>query len=298
MSKKCGFVAIVGIPNCGKSTLTNGLVGQKVSIVSPKVQTTRHRVLGIVLAGESQIILMDTPGIFEPRKRLDRAMVSAAWDAASETDVVLVVADASRSAQEKTEGILDRTCKSAKSPVILVINKIDLVSRPSLLVLIEKLTKNRKIERVFLISAQTGEGVPDLLKALEDYMPEGPWLFPEDQITDLPLRLWASETTREKVFCCLYQELPYSVTVETEAWEEFKNGDVKISQVIHVQKPGQKAILLGKGGHTIKHIREEATADLKEALGRPVHLFLHVKVSENWADQPAYYRELGLSYGA
>jgi len=298
MPKRCGFVTVLGVPNVGKSTLTNQLVGSKVSIVSPKVQTTRRRVLGITIKDESQVILIDTPGIFEPKKRLDRAMVSAAWGATSETDLILVMADASYHRQEKTIDILEKSLKKPEIPLFLVINKIDLVPRDQLLALIARLTEKRKIDRVFLVSAHRGDGIQDLLQALANQMPEGPWLFPEDQLTDMPLRLLAAEITREKIFCSLHQEVPYGINVETEAWEEFKNGSVKISQVIHVQKPGQKAILLGKGGHTIKYIRETAALDLGNMLERPVHLFLHVKISENWAEQRDHYTDLGLDYNA
>lgn len=298
MSKRCGFVTILGVPNVGKSTLTNRLVGSKVSIVSPKVQTTRRRILGITLKGESQIVLVDTPGIFVPKKRLDRAMVSAAWGASSETDLVLVMTDAHHPRQMETREILDKAVKKSTNPVpvFLVINKIDLIPRDQLLALIAQLSKDKKIDRVFLISAQKGDGVEDLLQELAERMPEGPWLFPEDQLTDMPQRLLAAEMTREQIYCLLHQEVPYAITVETESWEEFRNGSVKISQVIYVQKEGQKAILLGKGGHQIKHIREAAARELKELIGHPVHLFLHVKISENWAEQRHHYTELGLEY--
>lgn len=298
MTETCGFVTILGIPNVGKSTLTNALVGSKVSIVSPKVQTTRRRVLGIALSHNAQIILIDTPGIFVPKKRLDRAMVLAAWENISDTDVLMVMADASHQSQENTLKILDRALQQSQSPVFLVINKIDLIHRTQLLKLITQMTEGRKIAQVFLISAQRKDGIDVLLKALEKAMPEQPWMFPEDQLTDMPMRLLSAEITREHIFRSLHQELPYAICVETEAWEEFKNGAVKISQVIHVEKDGQKRILLGKSGHQIKYVRETAAKEIQEILGQPVHLFLHVKVSENWSEQPQYYADLGLNFKA
>jgi GTP-binding protein Era len=296
MPKRCGFVTIIGAPNVGKSTLTNSLVGSKISIVSPKIQTTRRRVLGIVMREEAQIILVDTPGIFEPKKRLDRAMVSAAWTAAAQTDLLMVMTDTNSFHIEDTLKIIDHCSTQTEKPLFLVINKIDLVPRPQLLVLIDQLSSSGKIEKTFLISALKGDGVLDLIKALAFRMPEGPWLFPEDQLTDLPLRLLAAEITREKIFYSLHQEIPYEMTVETESWEEFQNGSVKISQVIHVQKKGQKAILLGKEGRQIKSIREKSALELQNMLGRQVHLFLYVKVSENWSEDSRYYKELGLDY--
>ena len=298
MTRQCGFVTILGIPNVGKSTLTNALVGSKVSIVSPKVQTTRRRVLGIALSDNAQIVLIDTPGIFAPKKRLDRAMVSAAWENISSTDVLMVMADASHRSQQDTLEILDRALHHSQAPIFLVINKIDLIQRPQLFDLITQLTEDRKITQVFLISAQKKDGTAALLTALEKVMPEQPWMFPEDQLTDMPMRLLAAEITREHIFRSLHQELPYAICVETEAWEEFKNGSVKISQVIHVEKEGQKRILLGKGGHQIKYIRETAAKEIQEILQQPVHLFLHVKISENWSEQRQHYADLGLNYEA
>ncbi|MGI4850960.1 MAG: GTPase Era [Janthinobacterium lividum] len=298
MTQACGFVTILGIPNVGKSTLTNALVGSKVSIVSPKVQTTRRRVLGIALSNEAQIVLIDTPGIFVPKKRLDRAMVSAAWENISDTDVLMVMADASHRHQDDTLKILDRALQQSDAPVFLVINKIDLIDRKKLLELITQMTEGRNIAQVFLISAQKKDGIPLLLKALEQAMPEQPWMYPEDQLTDMPMRLLSAEITREHIFRSLHQELPYSIHVETEAWENFDNGSVKISQVIHVEKDGQKRILLGKGGHQIKYIRETAVKEIQEILGQQVHLFLHVKVSENWSEQRQHYTDLNLNFDA
>ena len=298
MTKACGFVTILGIPNVGKSTLTNALVGSKISIVSPKVQTTRRRVLGIAMSDQVQIILIDTPGIFVPKKRFDRAMVSAAWENISDTDVLMVMADASHRSQEDTLNILDRALEQSPAPVFLVINKIDLIPRTKLLALIDQMTQQRKIAQVFLISAQKKDGVTRLLDALADAMPQQPWMFPEDQLTDLPMRLLSAEITREHIFRSLHQELPYAICVECEGWEEFKNGSVKISQVIYVEKEGQKRILLGKGGHQVKYIRETAVKEIQEILGQQVHLFLHVKVSENWSEQRQHYTDLGLDFEA
>lgn len=296
MTKACGFVTILGIPNVGKSTLTNALVGSKISIVSPKVQTTRRRILGIAMSNQVQIVLIDTPGIFVPKKRLDRAMVSAAWENISNTDVVMVMADASHRSQDDTLNILDRALNQSQAPIFLVINKIDLIPRAKLLTLIAEMTEGRQVAQVFLISAQKKDGVSRLLNALADAMPPQPWMFPEDQLTDLPMRLLSAEITREHIFRSLHQELPYAICVETEGWEEFKNGSVKISQIIYVEKEGQKRILLGKQGHQVKYIRETAAKEIEELLGQPVHLFLHVKVSENWSEQRQHYTDLGLNF--
>lgn len=296
-SQRCGFVAVLGEPNAGKSTLTNQLVGQKVSIVSSKVQTTRQRVLGIALHEKSQIVLMDTPGIFAPKKRLDRAMVAAAWDAGKEADIVMLLIDASDKKQKHALDILNQMEKThSKQRLYLIINKVDLVSKHTLLDLAAQFSAHKIIEKTFMISALTGDGVSDLLQTLADSMPEGPWLFPEDQVSDLPQRLWASEITREHLYHKLHQELPYETYVETEAWEEFDNGSVKINQIIYVNRDGQKSIILGKNGSMIKSISQSSRQELAYLLGRPVHLFIHVKVAPNWAERTAAYRLMGLQY--
>ncbi len=294
---RCGYVALIGAPNVGKSTLLNRAVGSKVSIVSPKVQTTRSRVLGIIIEEGTQIIFVDTPGIFQPRRRLDRAMVHAAWQGAADADLVALLVDAKRGLDEETESIL-RGLKDSGRPAILVINKVDLVRRPTLLGLSERLNAEFPFAETFMISAETGDGVADFLAHLARSLPEGPWLFPEDQLTDMPMRLLAAEITREKLYLQLHEELPYAATVETEAWETFANGDVRIGQVIYVQREGQKAIVLGKGGRRIKAIREAARAELVEALETNVHLFLFVKVRERWIEDPERYRDWGLEFDA
>lgn len=291
--QKCGYVALVGLPNVGKSTLVNQFVGAKVSIVSHKVQTTRRRILGIQVQEESQLIFVDTPGIFSPRKGLDRAMVSSAWSAVGEADVVLVLVDVRKPDQQAQKALLDRILKM-KKPTYLVLNKIDQVDKKTLLALAQDLTQGRALDKTFMISALKGQGVNDLLTDLARVMPEEPWRFPEDQLTDLPLRLMAAERTREKVFEFLHQELPYAIAVETETWEEFENGAVKIGQVIHVQKPAQKAIVLGKKGSAIKRISALARQDISAFLERPVHLFLHVRVTEKWSQDRENYEALGL----
>lgn len=292
---RCGFVTIVGVPNVGKSTLVNQLVGSKVSIVSSKVQTTRRRILGVAMHGESQIILADTPGIFEPKKRLERAMVSAAWGALEGTDLILIIADASARSQEATCALMDKIGQHT-IPVWLVINKIDQCPRERLLPLIADLTQGRAIQKTYLISALTGDGVESLLKDLAKGVQEGPWHFPEDQLSDLPQRLLAAEITREKIFQFLHQELPYSITVEAEKWEHFQNGDIKLSQVIFVIRESQRRILLGKGGQQIKKIGEAARRDLQELLGCRVHLFLHVRVAKDWTERKQHYEEMGLEF--
>lgn len=299
MTQKCGFVAVLGEPNAGKSTLTNQLVGQKVSIVSPKVQTTRQRILGIAIHQNSQIILVDTPGIFVPKKRLDRAMVSAAWDAGKEADVVLLLVDASESSQKRSHHILSEFAATASNKrVFLVINKIDLIPKEKLLQIATDFGKYEYVEQIFMISALSGDGVNDLLVVLSEAMPEDVWHFPEDQISNLPQRMWASEITREQLYHKLHQELPYETYVETEAWEEFENGSVKINQVIYVNRDGQKSIILGKKGQMIKAISQSARTELSHLLDRPVHLFIHVKVSENWAEKTAAYRLMGLQFNS
>lgn len=293
---RCGFVAVLGAPNAGKSTLVNRLVGTKVSIVSPKVQTTRTRVLGILIEGPAQMIFVDTPGIFQPKRRLERAMVSAAWSGAADADLVLVIVDAHRGFDEDSLAIIERL-RDTKRRAILVLNKIDLVKRDTLLGLTAVLNEALPFERTFMISAEKGDGVADLLDYFSKNMPAGPWMFPEDQISDLPQRMLAAEITREKVFLQLHQELPYAITVETEKWEERDDGSARIDQVIYVQRDSQKAIVLGKGGRQIKSIGAAARVELTELLERPVHLFLYVKVRENWLDDRERYREMGLEWG-
>jgi len=298
---RCGYVALVGAPNAGKSTLVNQLVGGKVSIVTPKVQTTRARALGICIDGAAQIVLVDTPGIFQPKRRLERAMVAAAWQGASDADLVLLLVDSTRGLDADTQGILDGLAKAGRR-AILALNKVDLVKRPALLALADRF---RAIEGaggapliadVFMISALTGDGVADLRAHLAARLPAGPWLFPEDQISDIPLRLLAAEVTREKLFLRLHQELPYSSTVETESWQERKDGSVRIEQVIYVRRDSQKAIVLGKGGRQIKAIGAAARAELAELFDRPVHLFLFVKVREGWVEDRERYKEMGLDF--
>jgi GTP-binding protein Era len=296
-----GFIAIVGAPNAGKSTLVNALVGSKVSIVSPKVQTTRMRVIGIAMAdlpdgGRAQVVLVDTPGIFRiAKRRLERAMVAAAWQGAEDADAVALVVDVERGVGEETRAIAARLTES-RAPRYLVLNKIDLVPRDKLLVLTRELNALVPFERTFMVSALRQDGVADVLAAFAERLPAGPFLYPEDQAADLPMRLLAAEVTREQVFLQLHQELPYETAVETDKWEERTDGSVRIEQTIHVQREGQRAIVLGKGGAKIKQIGARARHELARLLERPVHLFLHVKVSERWADDPAHYRAIGLDY--
>ncbi len=297
MTARCGFYALIGAPNVGKSTLVNRMVGAKVSIVSPKVQTTRSRILGITLRGEAQIILIDTPGIFVPRRRLDRAMVASAWGGASDADGILMLVDAKRGIDADTQSILDGLKKHGRR-VMLCINKIDLVKKPVLLDLTSRLSETGLFSDIFMLSAHTGDGVEDLLDFLAGQLPEGPWMFPEDQISDMPSRLLAAEITREQVYLQLHQELPYAVAVETETWEQGEDGSARVNQVIYVQKPGQKAIVLGKKGSKIKQIGEAARRELEELLGQRIHLFLFVKVREKWGDDPERYRDWGLDFNA
>lgn len=293
---RCGFVALVGAPNAGKSTLTNALVGAKVAIVTPKAQTTRFRVLGIALAGASQIVLVDTPGIFAPKRRLDRAMVAAAWQGADDADLVVLLVDATaKRIGSETQAIVDRL-NAAGREAVLVLNKVDAVARPSLLDLSAKLNAAGRFARTFMISALTGDGLEALRAHLAATVPEGPWLYPEDELSDLPERLLAAEITREKLFLKLRQELPYAATVETEEWAEFEDGSVRIAQVVFVQRDSQKAIVLGKGGQMIKAIGAAARQELEELLDRRVHLALFVKVRDNWIDDPDRYRPWGLDY--
>jgi len=299
---RCGFVAILGAPNAGKSTLVNALVGQKVSIVTQKVQTTRIPVRGIAMRANAQIIFVDTPGIFSPKRRLDRAMVNAAWKGAEDADLIAVLADAAElsakpggRAAADTDLILDGLKQSRNAPV-LVLNKTDVVKRELLLPLTQSLAERVKFARIFMVSALTGDGLEDLLVFCADRMPEGPFLYPEDQVADIPSRLLAAEITREKLYLRVHQELPYASTVVTENWKEHKDGSVRIDQTIIVQRANQKAIVIGKAGQAIKSIGQSARTELEQLFDRRVHLFLQVKVVENWQDRPAHYREWGLEF--
>jgi GTP-binding protein Era len=292
---RCGFVALIGAPNVGKSTLVNALVGSKVTIVSRKVQTTRALIRGIVIEDHSQIILVDTPGIFSPKRRLDRAMVSTAWSGAYDADLVCVLLDAKSGVNDEAEKILDKVA-SVDHEKILVLNKIDLVPREKLLALAQVANERLKFANTFMISALSGDGVDDLRKALAAAVPPGPYLYPEDQMSDAPMRSLAADITREKIFQQLHQELPYQSTVETDSWTERKDNSVRIEQTIFVEREGQRKIVLGKGGATIKSIGAEARKEIADILGVPVHLFLFVKVRENWGDDPDRYREMGLEF--
>jgi GTP-binding protein Era len=292
-STRCGFVAVIGAPNSGKSTLINTLAGYKLAIVSHKVQTTRSRVRAIIIEDCSQVIFVDTPGIFLPRRRLDEAMVNAAWAGATDADVVLLMVDARAGVTEDVNRIVDRLKQSRSRPV-LVLNKVDTVKRERLLALADELNKLCPFEQTFMISASTGDGVHEMKRKLAEMMPHGPWLYPEDQLSDIPLRLTASEITREKIYQRLHQELPYASTVETEKWEERPDGSVRIEQVIFVERENQRKIVLGKGGQGIKEIGRLAREELSAMLERKVHLFLFVKVRENWATDPERLRAMGL----
>ncbi|MGE4218825.1 MAG: GTPase Era [Alphaproteobacteria bacterium] len=292
-----GFVAVLGAPNAGKSTLVNQVVGAKVSIVSPKVQTTRTRVLGIAIADRSQLVFVDTPGIFAPRKRLERAMVDAAWRGAKDADAVLLLVDAARGFDADTRRIVEGLRGDGRRAT-LVLNKVDAVRRPVLLGLAAELSAEGIFDDVFMISALNGDGVADLVAHLAARMPEGPWHFPEDQLSDMPMRLLAAEVTREKLFLQTHDEVPYSVMVETEAWEQFRDGSVRIDQTVYVQRDSQKGIVLGKGGQRIRAVGETARRELEAMLGCKVHLFLHVKHREKWTDDPVVYRLWGLEFDA
>jgi GTPase len=295
MNKRCGLVAVVGAPNAGKSTLVNALVGQKVAIVSPKAQTTRTRIMGIAIEGEAQILLIDTPGIFEPRRRLDRAMVQAAWGGAQDADLIALVIDAETGFSRRLEDMLDRL-KERREAKILVLNKVDLVKKEALLGLAAQLGERLTFEEIYMVSATTGDGVPDLKRALAARVPEGPWHFPEDQVSDATDRMLAAEVTREQLYLQLHAELPYESAVETERYEERKDGSVAIHQQILIGRDSQKAIILGKGGTRIRAIGEAARAELGQLLGRKVHLFLHVKVNPKWEEDRGLYREIGLDW--
>ena len=289
---KAGFVAVIGAPNAGKSTLVNALVGQKVAIVSPKAQTTRARLMGIAIDGPTQILLVDTPGIFEPRRRLDRAMVAAAWTGAQDADLILLVIDASEKVREQVLESLEKR----EQPLFLALNKIDLVKKEKLLALAADVTARLNPEKVFMISAAQGDGVADLKQALADAMPEGPWLYPEDEVSDATDRMIAAELTREQIVNQLHQDLPYATAVETETWEDRLDGSTEIRQQILVERDSQKAIVIGKGGRRLKEIGAAARAEIAQHLGRPVHLFLHVKVNPRWDEDRGLYREIGLEW--
>jgi GTP-binding protein Era len=293
---RAGFVALIGAPNAGKSTLLNALVGSKVSIVTHKVQTTRALIRGITVHGRSQIIFVDTPGIFAPRRRLEKAMVTTAWSGAGDADVIALLLDAKSGIGEEDEAILARLAEFPKGrPRVLILNKVDIVKRETLLAIAAEANEKASFDRTFMVSALTGDGVADVLDYFASAVPEGPWLYPEEQMTDLPLRALSAEITREKLMLRLHDELPYRSTVETEKWTETKKG-VRIEQTIYVERESQRKIVLGKGGHTIKAISIAAREEISELLEKPVHLFLFVKVRENWADDPERYREMGLEF--
>lgn len=297
-SSRCGFVAVLGAPNAGKSTLVNAAVGGKVSIVTHKVQTTRARVRGIALHGAAQVVFVDTPGIFAPRRRLDRAMVAAAWTEAEDADVVLLLIDAQRGLTPDVGAILGKLAERRPRRLFLVLNKIDLVPRETLLDLTARVNAVLAFDRTFMISADKGDGVSDILDAVAEALPESPWLFAEDQMSDMPNRLLAAEITREQVFLQLHQELPYAMTVETDAWTDQDDGSIRVEQTIYVQRDGQKSIVLGKGGSRIKAIGAAARKELEGLLECRVHLFLFVKVRDNWLDDPERYRDWGLDFNA
>jgi len=290
-----GFVALIGAPNVGKSTLVNALVGAKVTIVSPKVQTTRSLVRGIAMEGGSQIVLVDTPGIFAPKRRLDRAMVTKAWSGAHDADLVCVLIDAKRGLDDETEALLGKLADVAQ-PKVLVINKVDIVDKPKLLALAEQANKIGKFDATFMVAALSSYGVPDLRAYLAAHVPRGPWLYPEDQLSDAPAQSLSTEITREKLFHKLHQELPYQLTVEVEQWKELRGGALRIEQTIYVERESQRKIVLGEGGQMIKYIGAAARKELSELLERDVHLFLFVKVREGWGDDPERYREMGLEF--
>ena len=299
-ASRCGFIALIGAPNAGKSTLINALVGTKVAIVSHKVQTTRALLRGIATEGAAQLVLIDTPGIFAPKRRLDRAMVTNAWAGAQEADIAGVLIDAKRGLDDDTDALLAKLADVRQpkilQPKILLINKVDLVDKPALLALAKAATERARFDATFMISALTGDGVADVKRWLAAQVPAGPWHYPEDQITDAPLRQLAAEITREKLYLRLHQELPYQSTVETDQWKELRDGSTRIEQTIYVERESQRKIVLGKGGATIKAIGAEARKDIAEMVEAPVHLFLFVKVREGWGDDPERYRQMGLEF--
>jgi GTP-binding protein Era len=292
---RCGFIALIGAPNSGKSTLTNALVGSKVAIVTPKVQTTRTLVRGVAIEGDAQLVIIDTPGIFAPRRRLDRAMVTTAWGSAFDADIVAVLIDAKKGLDEEAEAILGKLAE-IRQPKVLILNKVDLVQKASLLALAQAANERAKFEATFMVSALTGDGVADVRAWFARHVPEGPWHYPADEVSDAPLRQLAAEITREKLYLKLHQELPYQSTVETDTWVEQKDGSVRIEQTIFVERESQRKIVLGKGGQTIKAIGEAARRELAEIIERPVHLFLFVKVREDWGEDPERYRQMGLEF--
>jgi GTP-binding protein Era len=293
--KRAGFVAVIGAPNAGKSTLVNALVGQKVAIVSAKAQTTRARLMGIAIHDSAQILLVDTPGIFEPRRRLDRAMVQAAWTGAEDADLILLVVDSTSGITGEVERAIERLQKR-HHPLFVALNKVDLVKKEKLLGLSMELTERLRPDRVFMISAAQGDGVPDLKAALAEAMPEGPWLYPEDEVSDATDRMIAAELTREQIYERLHQELPYASAVETETWEDRPDGSTEIRQQILVERDSQKAIVIGKGGRRLKEIGQAAREAISEHLGRRVHLFLHVKVNPKWGEDRSLYQDMGLEW--
>lgn len=293
--QRCGLIAIVGAPNAGKSTLVNALVGQKVAIVSPKAQTTRVRLMGIAMEGDAQMMLVDTPGIFEPRRRLDRAMVQAAWGGASEADLIAFVVDGKGGLGPKVEPIA-RALKDRPEPKILIVNKVDIADKAKLLVHAERLNQWATFDETWFVSAATGNGLPELKAALAKSMPEGPWHFPEDQVSDATDRMNAAEITREQLYLQLHAELPYASAVETEKYSEREDGSVEIHQQILVERASQRAIILGKGGARLKEIGSKARAEIGQSLGRRVHLYLHVKVNPKWEDDRGLYRDIGLDW--
>jgi len=292
---RCGFVALIGAPNTGKSTLINALVGSKVTIVSRKVQTTRALIRGITVEGASQLIFVDTPGIFAPHRRLDRAMVTTAWTGAHDADLVGVLIDARKGLDEEAEAILEKLSE-VRAPKLLILNKVDLVAKPALLKLAQAANDKARFEATFMISALNGDGVADLKSWLAAHVPLGPWLYPADQMSDAPLRQLAAEITREKLFERLHQELPYHSTVETDIWKELRKGDVRIEQTIYVERESQRKIVLGKGGAAIKTIGEAARREIAQIVEAKVHLFLFVKVREGWGEDPERYRAMGLEF--
>ncbi len=292
---RCGFIALIGAPNAGKSTLTNALTGSKVAIVTPKVQTTRSLVRGIAIEGSAQLVFVDTPGIFAPRRRLDRAMVTTAWSGAHDADMVALLIDAKKGLDDEAEAILGKLGEISQ-PKILILNKVDLVEKPKLLALTQTLNARAKFEATFMVSALSGDGVSDVRAWLAAHVPAGPWHYPEDEVTDAPLRQLAAEITREQLYLKLHQELPYQSTVETETWTERPDGSVRIEQTIYVERESQRKIVLGKGGQTIKAIGAAARKEIAQAIDQPVHLFLFVKVREDWGDDPERYRQMGLEF--
>jgi len=296
-ARRCGIIAIIGAPNAGKSTLVNALVGAKVTIISRKVQTTRIQIRGIAMEGASQLVLIDTPGIFAPKRRLDKAMVASAWAGAADADRVLVLVDAAKGLDEDVERLFAGLAGAAAKNPVLVLNKVDRVEdKGRLLALVQDLSSRLAFERVFMIAALSGDGVGELKRFLAERVPEGPWLYPEDELSDIPVRQLAAEVTREKIYDLLHDELPYRITVETDSWKELRNRSVRVEQTIYVERDSQKAIVLGKGGQTIKRISQASRTELTEIVGQPVHLFLFVKVRDGWDRDPERYRQMGLEF--